>query len=289
MVRIPFHLGEIHSVGPQTREQMVGALQAPAMQQHSLSLAGWSAARRGFFFVRQRPEMSQLLACVSGRGEVWLDDAWHPLRAGEAYATPPGAPHAYRATGPGIWQVCWAAYAGRGPQAWRFPLSAPTVLRGEVEPLRLAIAGLCACAAGPTAPETELHLWVQLVHRRVLATLQPGLAAEPRLARLWARVNADLAHAWALAGLAREAGMSREALRRHCLRECGRSPLREVSRLRLQRAMELLRHTPDKVAAIAPRVGFTDPFAFSTAFKRAHGVTPQAYRRSSQARGQPPV
>ncbi|MFM1850600.1 MAG: Bifunctional transcriptional activator/DNA repair enzyme AdaA [Verrucomicrobiota bacterium] len=273
---IPFHLGEIHTISPRTRERMVGAVQVPAMQRPGLSLAGWSEARRGFYFVRQSPDASQLLATIAGPGEVWVDGAWRILRPGEAYATPPGAPHAYRATGAGIWHVCWAAYAAPTAKAWRFPLTAPAVLRAETEPLRRAIEGLCAAAG--TAGEPELGLWVQLIHQRVLTTLQPGAAAEPRLGALWTRVNGDLAHPWTLDELARTAGLSREALRRHCLRECGRSPLREVTRLRLQRAAGLLRHTPDKIAAVAARVGFTDPFAFSTAFKRAHGAPPADYR-----------
>ena len=279
MVQIPFHLGEIHNIGAKTRERMVGTLQVPAMRQHGLSLVGWSAAQRGFLFVRQQPDASQLLACVAGRGEVWMDDAWRPLRAGEAYATPVEVPHAYRATGPGIWHLCWASYGGEGASAWPFPVKAPTVLRTEIEPLRLAIEGLCACAGQAEADQSELTLWAQLVHRRVTATLQPNLTAESQLGRLWARVNADLAHPWTLSELAREAALSREALRRRCLRECGHSPLREVTRLRLQRAAELLRHTPDKIAAIAQRVGFNDPFAFSTAFKRLHGTQPSACRQ----------
>ncbi len=275
---IPFNLGEIHSVGAQTRERMVGTLQAPGLRRHGLSLAGWSAARRGFCFVRQKPDTSQLLACISGRGEVWADGGWRILQAGEAYATPPEAPHAYRATGSGVWQVCWAVYAG----AWRFPLPALTVLRVEIEPLRLAIEGLCAGAAGAAPDETELNLWAQLIHLRVSATLQPGVIPDSRLHRLWARVNTDLAHPWTLAEMAREAALSREALRRHCLRECGHSPLREVTRLRLQRAADLLRHTPDKIAAIAARVGFTDPFAFSTAFKRELHRSPRAFRAGEE-------
>lgn len=278
MGRIPFHLGEIHNIGAKTRERMVGALQAPALQRHGLSLVGWSAAQRGFLFVRQKPDASQLLACIAGRGEVWVGNAWRPLRAGEAYATPCEAPHAYRATGPGIWHICWASYSDNGPNARPFPIKTPTVLRAEIEPLRLAIEGICACAGRADADETELALWAQLVHRRVTVTLQPNVAAESQLGRLWARVNANLAHPWTLTELAREAALSREALRRRCLRECGHSPLREVTRLRLQRAAELLRHTPDKVAAIAQRVGFTDPFAFSTAFKRLHGAQPSACR-----------
>lgn len=278
MGRIPFHLGEIHNVGAKTRERMVGTLQAPSMQRHGLSLVGWSAARRGFFFVRHKPDASQLLACISGQGEVWVNDAWRPLRVGEVYATPREAPHAYRATGPSVWQVCWVSYSHEGANAWTFPIKTPAVLRTEIEPLRLAIEGICACASRTDADQAELALWAQLVHRRVVATFQPDVVTESQLNRLWARVNADLAHPWTLADLAREAAMSREALRRRCLRECGHSPLREVTRLRLQRAAELLRHTPDKIAAIAQRVGFTDPFAFSTAFKRLHGAQPSTCR-----------
>ena len=278
MVRIPFHLGEIHNIGTKTRERMAGTLQAPAMQRHGLSLVGWSAARRGFFFVRHKPDASQLLACSGGRGEVWVNDAWRPLRAGEVYATPREAPHAYSATGPGVWQVCWVSYSHESADTWTFPIKTPVVLRTEIEPLRLAVEGICACAGRTDADQTELALWAQLVHRRVVATLQPGVVTESQLNRLWTRVNADLAHPWTLAELAREAAMSRETLRRRCLHECGHSPLREVTRLRLQRAAELLHHTPDKIAAIAQRVGFTDPFAFSTAFKRLHGTQPSACR-----------
>jgi hypothetical protein len=134
------------------------------------------------------------------------------LRAGETYATPPAVPHAYRAISQGIWHICWTSYGGEGAHAWPFSIKTPTVLRAEVEPLRLAIEGLCACAGQADADASELALWAQLVHRRVTATLQPNLAADSQLGRLWARVNADLAHPWTLSELAREAALSREAL-----------------------------------------------------------------------------
>lgn len=276
MGAFPFHLGEIHSVGPRTRERMVGALQAPPMIRFGLGLAGWSEARAGFQFVRPHPAAGQLLACHQGRGEVWHDGHWVGLRPGTAYVTPPGAPHAYRARGPGIWRVYWASYPGDG--ATVFPFAAPAVIPVEVEPLRLAIEGLCHTAGHHPAP-AEVELWVKLIHHRVRAAVGTSPPADARLARLWTAVNDDLAHPWTLAELARRAALSREALRRLCLPACGHSPMREVSRLRMQRAAELLLHTHDKVAAIALRVGFNDPFAFSTAFKRTHGFTPRAYRQ----------
>ncbi|MFI5356323.1 MAG: AraC family transcriptional regulator, partial [Opitutales bacterium] len=198
------------------------------------------------------------------------------LRPGEAYATPPGVPHAYRVHGAGVWRVCWAYYPSDDPAGFRFPLAAPAVVKLDVEPLRLAIEGLCTAA---NAAEAEIELWVRLVHLRVLAAVSAEALPDARLARLWAEVNQDLAHPWTLPELARTAALSREALRRLCLRHHGQSPLREVTRLRMQRAATLLRHTSDKVASIALRVGFTDPFAFSTAFKRVQGRPPGLYRR----------
>lgn len=275
---VPFNLGEIHSIGPNTRERMVGAVQAPAMTRYGLGLVGCSEARRGFQFIcRQRP-LSQLLACYQGWGEVWTEGRWVKLRPGEAYITPARVPSAYRAASPGIWRVYWATYPDRYASAFAFPVRTPIVMPIEIEPLRLAIEGFCSTAGRQTA-ETEIELWAQLVHHQVRRAIGMKSLPDTRLLQLWAVVNNDLAHPWTLDELARQAALSREALRRLCLRTCGHSPLREVSRLRMQRAADLLLHTRDKVAAIAARVGFNDPFAFSTAFKRTLGLTPKAYRQ----------
>lgn len=278
MGSFPFYLGEIHSIGARTRERIVGAVQAPVMTRFGLGLVGCSEARRGFQFVCRARPLSQLLACHQGWGEVWLEDRWVRLHPGEAYVTPARIPSAYRASSPGVWRVYWATYPDRYATVFTFPLRAPVVIPLEIEPWRLAIEGLCS-TAGRQAAEAELELWAQLVHHQVVRAFGREPQPDTRLVQLWTAVNHDLAHPWTLDELARLAAMSREALRRLCLRSCGHSPLREVSRLRMQRAAELLLHTPNKVATIASRVGFSDPFAFSTAFKCVHGATPKAYRQ----------
>jgi transcriptional regulator GlxA family with amidase domain len=48
--------------------------------------------------------------------------------------------------------------------------------------------------------------------------------------------------------------------------------------MRMQRARELLDTTDDKLEAIAPRVGYRSPIAFSRAFARTVGVMPSDYR-----------
>jgi len=51
-----------------------------------------------------------------------------------------------------------------------------------------------------------------------------------------------------------------------------------VARLRLERARHLLRETDEPVKSIAQRVGYANQFAFSTAFKRVTGLSPQGCR-----------
>jgi len=51
-----------------------------------------------------------------------------------------------------------------------------------------------------------------------------------------------------------------------------------VARLRVERARHLLRETDEPVKSIAQRVGYANQFAFSTAFKRVTGLSPQSCR-----------
>lgn len=280
MSPLPKDLFEMHHIGMQTRERMVAARHVPAFAECGLTLLGLSEAKPGFRFIRLTPEIDQLLVCAGGAGEVWVRGQWRPLKAGEAYFTPANVPHAYRARPRGTWRLCWAMYSAGAPQAPRFAPTEPIVISLNARPLWLAMEGLCEAVAHGSAA-TESELWTRLIHHHVLAALAPTQPHDPRLAGLWSAVDANLAHAWTLAELAQRAGMSREALRRACLRENGRSPLRELTRRRLGRAADLLRHTPDKVAAVAARVGFGDPFAFSTAFKRARGRSPRNWRTAT--------
>jgi AraC-like DNA-binding protein len=46
----------------------------------------------------------------------------------------------------------------------------------------------------------------------------------------------------------------------------------------MTRAAALLRDTESLIKEVATQVGFGDPNNFSTAFKRFHGVSPDAFR-----------
>lgn len=86
-------------------------------------------------------------------------------------------------------------------------------------------------------------------------------------------------HPWTVASLAAACGISRAALGRRFTATVGEPPLAYLTGWRLALAADLL--TSDAtVASVATRVGYSNAFALSAAFKRAYGVAPTHYRRA---------
>ena len=51
-----------------------------------------------------------------------------------------------------------------------------------------------------------------------------------------------------------------------------------LTKVRMEHAIELLKHTEDKSYIIAEKVGYTEANYFSYAFKKYYGVSPKNYR-----------
>ncbi len=281
MAHIPNHIGEIHSIGADTRERMFGVHGVPSLASFGIRLAGISETAFGFSWSRLHPADTQLLASLDGEGEVWEGTAWRRLRPGEAYLTPPGVAHAYRAVRGQPWTVGWVIYDAKAPGLAGLLPREPRVVPVMAAQLRHSIEGAWDAVIGQM-PRVQIELWVQIIHFSVLQTFNANHREGNRLGGLWGGVNADLARPWTLDELARAAAMSKENLRRVCLKETGTSPLNHVLRLRIRRAAELLLVSDDKLISIAERVGYNDPFAFSTAFKRETGTSPSEYRKAKR-------
>jgi AraC-like DNA-binding protein len=80
--------------------------------------------------------------------------------------------------------------------------------------------------------------------------------------------------------LAREAGLSPAHFSREFRRTFGEAPHQYLLTRRLERAAALLRNTDRSVTEICFEVGASSVGSFVTSFRRAHGLTPQAYREA---------
>ncbi|WP_239134017.1 AraC family transcriptional regulator [Rugosimonospora africana] len=103
--------------------------------------------------------------------------------------------------------------------------------------------------------------------------------ADPAVGDALRLLHNDPARRWSVAELATETGMSRAAFAARFTGRVGEPPLTYLTAWRMTLAADLLDDTDHTVAAVAREVGYRDPFAFSVAFKRAHGLSPSTWRR----------
>lgn len=85
-------------------------------------------------------------------------------------------------------------------------------------------------------------------------------------------------HAWTLASLAAASGASRASLSRRFQDLVGEPPMTFLKNWRMALAADLLCRPDETVGTVAEKVGYATPFAFSAAFKRSRGLSPQAHR-----------
>ena len=85
-------------------------------------------------------------------------------------------------------------------------------------------------------------------------------------------------HPWTVAELAAVGGVSRAAFARRFTDVVGQPPMTFLTGWRLALAADLLREPGATVAAVARQVGYSTPFALSTAFKREFGISPREHR-----------
>jgi AraC-like DNA-binding protein len=281
----------IREVGKNTKEYIVSFREFPEMSVYGLRSAGISYTKYGFSFYRPKPIICQVLYCFEGKGEVLVKEKWKACSKGMAYITPPGIPHGYRALKSGSWNICWAMYLP--PSAKKKPSGtpdtaspAPTTLKyGNEEPSLIQVAGeiFLSSIRGLYGESIGLkeksiaHPLIELIHGYASRIMGPSRKL-PRLSKLWEIVENQLAHDWTLPELARTSNMSSEHLRRICLKETGFAPMKQVMHLRMRRAAVLLSSEGYKIQTVANIVGYQNPFAFSTAFKKCMGNPPSEYR-----------
>jgi transcriptional regulator GlxA family with amidase domain len=82
-------------------------------------------------------------------------------------------------------------------------------------------------------------LWLDLIESYVDGFAEPW-RREERLLAVWDAVRRDLSRPWTLPELAELAGLSGEHLRRLCQSSLGRSPMQQLTNLRVQHAAHQL-------------------------------------------------
>ncbi|MDX6765818.1 MAG: AraC family transcriptional regulator [Candidatus Methylacidiphilales bacterium] len=285
MVALPTNLSEKHIIGARSRENLAQGGRIEALRKRGIEWCGISHVAQPYQMVRKRPDFGHILGCQGGGGEIWFEGRWHAFREGMIFLNPPGHSEAMRAVAGRRWEFCWVhLQADHFPhpesQHWK-----PRIFRLDPRPLRTAVEGLLL--AQNILPEMPgIDHWAELIllysHRLI-----QGERSDVRLWKLWEAVGKDPGRDWSIQELGQMAHLSREHLRRICVKETGRTPMQQVTSIRMQRAAALLQYSDQSIEAIAHAMGYENPFTFSNSFQRWMGSRPSIYRQAQKQDSDP--
>jgi AraC-like DNA-binding protein len=106
---------------------------------------------------------------------------------------------------------------------------------------------------------------------------------DPVIGQALRMLHSEPSHPWTVATLARAAGVSRGLFARRFTELVGEPPMTYLTGWRLALAADLLHEPGATVEAVALRVGYSNGFALSTAFKRVRGISPAQHRLRTAA------
>jgi AraC-like DNA-binding protein len=184
------------------------------------------------------------------------------------------------------------AYEGRSEVGARLLAALPTVLVLRGDEWDSPLVDLLAAEAGNDGPGQEAYL-DRLLDLLLIAVLRTWFDRAGNAPTWWHAEHDSVvgpalkliynnpAHPWTVANLAAAVGCSRAMFARRFTEQVGEPPIGFLTGWRLALAADLLRSSQVTIAAVARQVGYSTPFALSSAFKRAYGVSPNTHRATA--------
>ena len=186
--------------------------------------------------------------------------------------------------------VC--AYEGRSEVSARLLDALPTVLVLRSDEWDTPLVELLSAEAGCDGPGQEAYL-DRLLDLLLIAVVRTWFDRDENAPTWWHAeqdpvvgpalklIYNNPAHPWTVANLAAAVGCSRAVFASKFTEQVGEPPIAFLTSWRLALAADLLRTSQSTIGAVARQVGYSTPFALSSAFKRAYGVSPNTYRAAS--------
>ncbi len=226
---------------------------------------------------------------VDGQGTVVLGGRRFPLGPGMAFAYGPGIPHVIRSNPRAPMTKYFVDFEGRAARAFFRRLSCarhpvlvadPSGIIGVLDELERSARTDGPAASGVCALLLRV-LGLRLSGRGARAEARTGRALEA-YRRCRAVIDARHRELRTLNEVAAAAHLAPAYVCRLFQRYGETTAVRHLLRCRMTHAAELLRNTNLLVKDVADRLGYSDAFHFSRAFKRVFGLPPNRYVATSR-------
>lgn len=216
------------------------------------------------------------LACIQGAGEILIDGIWKTIEANQGCVLPPFVTNAFRAKDEQNWEFVWVRYGEDESKKTVANTDSPIHGVYDSAALKTIFNGLKNEITGDCS-QIVTSAWVNLAHQQVLKFTKPT-HIDKRLLKVLTAVAADPGHDWSLFELAEHGNISSEHLRRLTNQQLGRSPMQQITFMRMMYARKLLSETKHPIDLIAKTVGYKSPFSFSNTFYKWMGYRPSSIR-----------
>jgi AraC family transcriptional regulator of arabinose operon len=264
-----------------------------------VAAAGHYAYRRGWQTVRETPQDNLLVWITAGSMDVSIDGSLSRAGSGDLVLLPKGRPHRYTPSSQD-WEWLWLHCDGPASDTWWTALADPEPIRplgvdpeiharfhelvtattrshiGLDQDAGVIVAGVSG-GVNRLLTDSRAHSLLGLMLHR-LGNPATTVQDDAGLSGLTAWILQNLADSITVDVLARRSGWSTAHLHRLIARRYGTTPMRLVTRLRMQHAVRLLADTSLTITEIAHLVGFPDPLHFSRRFRACNGRPPSALR-----------
>jgi AraC-like DNA-binding protein len=184
------------------------------------------------------------------------------------------------------------AYQGQSEVSARLLEALPAALVVHADEWDTPLVDLLAREAGCDGTGQEAYL-DRMLDVLLIAVLRVWFGRDGNAPTWWAAeqdpvvgpalklIYNNPAHPWTVANLAAAVGCSRAVFARRFADQVGEPPIAFLTSWRLALAADLLRSSQATIGAVARQVGYSTPFALSSAFKRAYGVSPNTHRSNA--------
>lgn len=232
---------------------------------------------------------------TDGRGVFRMKGRTWELSKGNAFVIFPGVETVYQASSEDPWTYYWVALHGYNVEEFFAGISVtpddPIIELTDTKELESSVKELIS--ASQMTHANELIRLGQTI--RFLGLLEgrqkkkEGTAAEKRYpARVYVEYAMDFIRnnyrsEVKIGEVAEYIGINRCYLARNFKKETSMSPKEYLINYRLERAASSLSNGDAPISQVAVQVGYPDQMAFSKAFKKKYGISPQQYRKEQRS------
>ena len=251
---------------------------------------GIEQCKSGQFYGPKRRDYHFIHFVVKGEGTLDIQGQIYPVRKDQLFIVPAGEVSTYRASETDPWKYCWIGFLGIqsfqflntlmrcGPKRFVQDCRDASYYEDQIRSI-LDISG----------KQVSTHLRSNGVMYNLIGTLLEELGADdpeeldcsvPYQARQY--MDLHYHDNLQIADVAAAVGVHANYLANVFQAQYRMTPKQYLTRLKLDKAKELLLFTDHSIYIVANSVGFSDPLSFSNFFRRMTGISPTEYRNEQE-------